>query len=337
MDRKQIYSAMENDVTKSLERFNAAASELINATYIIVSGKLSKLLQSVAGSRPLYEFLMSATEGYNFIGEFRAAQLRDPAGRAYIAVPTDPYEQIKFAFCMLFAIDTGKLNIEKLLHTYFYDADANTELRAFFRKIVKPFVENINAVFENAPTASVSIPDYIEKIVSADSGYAEPSQAPEPGIIIPPTSEPDFFVDSLIGRTVQEDSLSAVKNGDGQGALSERFSAVASTVLEPANGAGAENVADTKNSVADESLLASLGEVTCELMSVVAKSENVSIKEREELLIVDDAFNAALGFKELKSIKLMFTSLKNTVRCSEIASELEEKMSNLEYLAKGLL
>ena len=316
MDRKQIYSAMENDVTKSLERFNAAASELMNATYIIVSGKLSKLLQSVAGSRPLYEFLMSATEGYNFIGEFRAAQLGDPAGRAYIAVPTDPYEQIKFSFCMLFAIDTGKLNIEKLLHTYFYDADANTELRAFFRKIVKPFVENINAVFENAPTASVSIPDYIEKIVSADSGYAEPSQAPEPGIIIPPTSEPDFFVDSLIGRTVQEDSLSAVKNG---------------------NGAGAENVADTKNSVADESLLASLGEVTCELMSVVAKSENVSIKEREELLIVADAFNAALGFKELKSIKLMFTSLKNTVRCSEIASELEEKMSNLEYLAKGLL
>ncbi len=336
MDRKQIYAAMENDIAASLERFNAAANELMNATYIIISGKLSKLLQSVAGSRPLYEFLMSVTEGYNFIGEFRAAQLRDPSGRAYIAVPTDPIEQIKFAFCMLFAIDTGKLNIEKLLHTYFYDVDANTELRAFFRKIVKPFVENINAVFENAPAASVSIPDYIEQIVNTDSGSSEPLPPPEPSLIIPPTSEPDFFVDSLSGRTVQEDALLRTGGAPVQNSFNA-FSGVASTATEkPGQNGEAESIASQKKSAIDESLLSSLGEVTCELMGLVAKDEKLDIKEREELLTVADAFNAALGFKELKSIKLMFTSLKNTVRCSSIAAELEEKMSNLEYLSKGL-
>ncbi len=147
MDKKQVLSAMETDVEKSLADFNAAAGELLNSTYIIVSGKLSKLLQSIASSRPLYEFLAENTRGYNFVEEFRSRQFRDESGKAYIDVPTEPAEQMRFAFCLLFAIDTGKLNVENLLHTFYNNSDANTELRDFCADIVKPFVENLNAAF----------------------------------------------------------------------------------------------------------------------------------------------------------------------------------------------
>ena len=74
MDRQQVFAAMETDLSKSLKAFNSAAADMMTASYIIVMGKLSKLLQTVAGSRPLYDFMAETTQGYNFVEEFRGRQ-----------------------------------------------------------------------------------------------------------------------------------------------------------------------------------------------------------------------------------------------------------------------
>ena len=151
MVTKQIFEIMETDPEKSLACFNAAVEDLSSSTYIIVAGKISRLLQSIASSRPLYELFLRKTRGYNFVDDFRSRQLRDESGRAYIDVPKAPDEQMRFAFCMLYAVDTGKLNFEKLLHTFYYDNDATAELRAFVSEVVRPLAENVNAAL-STPT-----------------------------------------------------------------------------------------------------------------------------------------------------------------------------------------
>ncbi len=268
MDKKQIWAAMETDIDKSLDAFNAAAADLMNATYIIISGKISKLLQSIAQSRPLYEYLAGETDGYNFAESFRSRQFRDENGRPYIDVPEEPREQIRFAFCMLFAIDTGKLNIENLLHTFYYNADANTELHDFCAEVVRPFVRHLNAVFA-APDAVPESPAVEESVAATLPLTAE--------------SEPQTQSDSSV-----------------------------------------------------DSLLASLSDVASELIDAVSKNITLSISRREELLLVCDAFNEAVCFKERKTIRLMYIALKYTLKCSSIFSELEEKYNDLAYLMRGL-
>ena len=180
MDRQQVIAAMETDLSKSLKAFNSAAADMMTASYIIVMGKLSKLLQTVAGSRPLYDFMAETTQGYNFVEEFRGRQFRDEYSRPYIDMPEDPDEQIKFAFCMLFAIDTGKLNLENLLHTFYTDTDANAELDRFCNEVLRPFVENLNAVFI-APPQEEEQPeeDYADEYPQEEGEYAEETSAEE--------------------------------------------------------------------------------------------------------------------------------------------------------------
>ena len=157
MDTKQILPLMEQDATRALQAFNEAAEDVLNATYIIVSGKISKMLQTIAQGRPLYEYLQALTQGYNFVEDFRARRFRDENDRPYIDVPQESDALLRFAFCLLYAADTGKLSLENLLHTFYHSADANRELQAFCAELIAPFVTELNAAFA-PPCVSQNVP-----------------------------------------------------------------------------------------------------------------------------------------------------------------------------------
>lgn len=286
MDKQQVISAMESDVTKSLKAFNAAATELVNSSYIIVSGKISKLLQSIASSRPLCEFMARSTEGYNFADELKHRQFRDEYGKAYIDVPSDSDEQMKFAFCLLFAVDTGKLNMENLLHTFYANSDANTEWHDFCADIVIPFVKRVNAEFLQDKAAEIK---FDESEYQAESSESE--------------------------------------NGDNGG----------DNIVNAANAFSANFIAnESAASGLDESLLESLREVAGEIIGIIAQNIALTILEREELMLVCDAFVTAVGVNDIKSIRIMYISLRNTLSRSAVLGEVSEKLSDLSYLIAGL-
>ena len=197
MNKQQILSVMESDVRKSLRAFNAAAADVVNSSYIIVAGKISRLLQSIASSRPLYEFMAEKTRGYNFVEEFRARQFSDENGRPYIDMPQEADEALRFAFCLLFAIDTGKLNLENLLHTFYTDSDANTEFNRFCTEIIAPFVANLNAAFgvtvppesAPAPESAPRMAERSEEGITAADGFMAATFAPPEENSEPPETE----------------------------------------------------------------------------------------------------------------------------------------------------
>lgn len=257
MNRQLILQAMETDAEKSLAAFNAAVADLLNAGYIIVSGRISKLLQSIASSRPLCDYLSRETAGYNFVEEFRGRQFRDENGVPYIDVPQDDAEKMRFAFCLLYAVDTGKLNIENLLHMFYKDPDPNTELHKFCDEIVRPFADYINRAF-GAPAENAQVSE----------------QAP---------------------TMQQAERESAAEIEDG--ATDERFNA--------------------------------LNEIVAEIVEIVSHDITLRIVHREELLLVCDAFAAAVEMREYKSLRVMYIALKNTMRASEIFSELQDAYNTL--------
>ena len=302
MDRKQIAEAMETDKQRSLEAFNTAVDELINAAYIIVSGKISRLLQSIAQSRPLYEYFCDVTNGYNFIDDLNARKFRDENGKPYLDVPKEPHELTRFAFCLLFAVDTGRMNVRDLLHTFYNSPDADTELRAFCTEVIVPFKTYVNRALVGGRTA-------------------EDRRMPDAAL---------FAREE--GETAQEFLERATRRYDEVPAEPEVEHAKES---EDAPESGEEELPAHKRPISDLTL-ASLSQLTSEMMGLVSRDAELETLRREELMLVLDAFNQAVSFKERKSIRVMYIAVKNTVVACELDKKLEMQVENLRNFVKEI-
>lgn len=150
MKQDTIFSAMESSVDISMQKFNEACDETINCSYVIASGKINKLLIAIASSKPLFKLFNALTNGYNFILDFENCKFRDEKGTPYLQPPTDAKEQVCFTFCLLYAIDTGKLELKNLLSSFYKHINgANYEYGSFCEDIIIPFQKNVNDFIQN--------------------------------------------------------------------------------------------------------------------------------------------------------------------------------------------
>ena len=306
MDRKQIAQAMETDKQKSLDAFNAAVDELLNATYIIVSGKISRLLQSIAQSRPLYEYFCDVTNGYNFIDDLSARKFRDENGKPYLDVPKEPDELTRFAFCLLFAVDTGRMNVRDLLHTFYNSPDADTELRAFCTEVIVPFKTYVNRALVGGRTA-------------------EDRRMPDAALFA--REEGETAHDFLERASRRYDEVPTENSG-----------AEAKEESAPERSAPAaieDDLPAHKRQISDLTL-ASLSQLTSEMMGLVSRDPEIETLRREELMLVLDAFNQAVSFKERKSIRVMYIAVKSAVLAYELDEKLEMQLENLRNFIKEI-
>lgn len=312
MDRKQVAEAMETDKIKSLTAFNAAIDELLNATYIIVSGKISRLLQSIAQSRPLYEYFCDITHGYNFVDDLNTRKFRDENGKPYLDVPKESKELTRFAFCLLFAVDTGRMNIRDLLHTFYNSPDADTELKAFCAEVIVPFKTYVNREIVGGRTA--------EDRRMPDAALFEREEG---------ESAKDFF--ERASRRYDEETQNADADTDEEAEEAEE------TDEEPAAAEPApqDDTPAYKRPLSDLTL-ASLSQLIAEIMGLVSRDGELETLEREELMLVLDAFNQAVQFKERKSIRVMYIAVKNTILTCDCAQKLEMQTENLSNFIREL-
>lgn len=151
MKKEDILKMMDGSLKSSLERFNEACDDMAGAKYILASGKIAHVLQAIATSKPLMEFFNTIMTGFNFMVAFEKAKFRDELGHPYLKQPANPLLQVKFAFCLLFAIDTDKLELKTLLHTFFtHPVSANEEFSRFCDELLIPFQRNVNGILTGA-------------------------------------------------------------------------------------------------------------------------------------------------------------------------------------------
>ncbi|MCL2062419.1 MAG: hypothetical protein FWH03_07355 [Firmicutes bacterium] len=78
--------------------------------------------------------------------------------------------------------------------------------------------------------------------------------------------------------------------------------------------------------------LTSLGEAAREIIGIAARDSQIPIKEREEILLVCEGFAQAVQLGQEKAIRTMYIALKNTIRCSPMARQLEVQSEGLAQL-----
>ena len=74
--------------------------------------------------------------------------------------------------------------------------------------------------------------------------------------------------------------------------------------------------------------------ITCakEVIGIAARDPSMGAKEREELLLLSEAFIQSVRFGAEKPVRTMYIALRNTIRISSIARKLETQGADLERL-----
>jgi len=87
----------------------------------------------------------------------------------------------------------------------------------------------------------------------------------------------------------------------------------------------------------DPAVLSLLQSKVIQLIEIISKSPNISVKEKEELLLVAEAFYGAISLGVKKTVKTMYISLRNAILCTSIADALKDFSNELDDIVKTII
>jgi len=323
---KSLFDGM-NVSNDCLDEFKDACSELVGTKYILAEKKIGAVLQIIAKSRRLYALIAGCMEGFDFSAELSAAKQLDRNGVPVLVLPGERKTGIAFVFCLLLSFDTGQTDFKRFLHTFYCSLEsANAEFSDFASAVIVPFCDDV-----------VNL--YIAEAGNAfkNAGLQEPRNK-GCDAVVPASSQ---AVQQPYGAVGGLNSLSASSFGVGQAGLLEP--SVFPTDKPPQESQNAQDFGAslrpapaqcTPGTKSDDGDIAALSMITCakEVIGIAARDPSMDAREREELLLVCEAFIQAVRFGAEKPIRTMYIALKNTVRCSSIAKKLGTQAGDLERI-----
>lgn len=299
---KNIFDIMD-DTDKSVQEFSAACKRLCTEKFILAERAVSDLLRTIAGGRVLYDLIKICTDGFDFSVFLRKVK-REINGRSLIKIDNQPRKtQIAFVFCLLYSFDLKKTDMQKFIHTYYSGASINEEFASFCAALIEPFSKNI---------------------LSELAG------------------EEDDFIRQMGRKRDKKEARNSVQLFKDNGSLSEslskdlldEFSELSSKELDVYREKIDHKFAgdDGDDRYLDDLQAQSLSAICREIISVTALAQSLNPLEREEILIICEAFEKALDFGGVGSVKIMYIALKNTLRVSSIARSLNTQIESLTTL-----
>ncbi|MCL2797466.1 MAG: hypothetical protein FWD58_05385 [Firmicutes bacterium] len=280
-----------------LDEFKCACSELVEAKYILAEKKIGAVLQIIAQSKRLYALIADCMEGFNFSTELASAKQFDKNGVPILILPNQQKDNVAFVFCLLLSFDTGQTDFKRFLHTFYCSLEsANAEFSDFASAVVVPFCDDvvnlyIESVGEELKRQISQMPPEVARAPQEAFKASTPAYPPDGGAAFYPAPAPS-----------------------------------PPPAASPARSVGAGGVDG------DEAVdLAALSLITCakEVIGITARDPSMGVKEREELLLICEAFIQAVRFGAEKPIRTMYIALKNTIHCSSIARKLQTQAVDL--------
>lgn len=144
------YKKFMNPSDECIDDFVRVCSEMVNSKYILADGKITDILQTIAGSAKLYELVRAAVKGFDFEYELKKAK-STAGGKVSLLIPTDTKNLIAFVFCLLIKIDSDEILLKDLLDTFFScDSGIYEEYDRFCDEVIVPFANAVISIFRPA-------------------------------------------------------------------------------------------------------------------------------------------------------------------------------------------
>jgi len=286
-----------------LVEFEAAARDLINTKYILADKRVSFLLQTIAKNKNLYALVKNCLQGFDFKAAFAEAKIDGNRG---LNLPTERKNLVAFVFCLLLSFDTNQTDFKKFLHTFYFSSlGPGAEYELFASHVLVPFSEAVS------------------------KAYCQEAEAPAYAAPPPPHNNQSYSQpqNQSYSQSHYEQQASSAQS------YSQTYGQVFSAPADDEQLIKDEDMASLKeNNGLDQLAIASLQQSAREMIGIVARDSSLSMTEREELLLVCEAFEQAITLGATKPIRTMYIALKYTIRCSPLVRQLEIQCDNLDRL-----
>ena len=213
-----------------------------------------------------------------------------------IILPSSRSKRIALIFCLLYSFDVKKIDLQEFIHHHFESDNVNDEFSAFGSSIVTVFQNDVLAALRgeiDVPSAAEEEPLKEEK---------EPLDAETEQL----KNDILSFGDLLKGSETVQDTNE--QKSDYQSEQSDEK--------------------DSLDNVQLSDLLLCIREIT----DRVNLSADLGKTEKDEILLVCEAFENAVKFNYRQTIKIMYIGLKNTIAVSPIARQLSMQTDNLQKI-----
>ena len=119
---------------EDLAEFISACDNMIDSKFILVDKRIGEVLKAVATTKPVYNAIAENMINFNFSGAYAVATSKT----GEFVMPED--KVVGFVFCMLKAINDGKINVNDLLIKHFpSDAENHSSYALFCNATILPF------------------------------------------------------------------------------------------------------------------------------------------------------------------------------------------------------
>ena len=130
---------------QEVQNFLDACDELINCKFLVAEYKITKLLQSIAGSSDICSLISECLQSYNRDREFARTYIQDGHGEFVCVMPTEEYKVVALVFCTLADIDNKKIDFTDFIKRFF--GNNENPYQAFIDTMIIPFKSLISEAF----------------------------------------------------------------------------------------------------------------------------------------------------------------------------------------------
>lgn len=138
---------VSNEELTKITQFIAGCNDMIKGKFILADIKISKLLNMIAQSSELYNFIKDSMYDFDFSREYHRAVIKNRINNGEFVVPNSQNTLIAFVFCLLVECDAKRLDFYGFINENFPAQSKTESYNTFAEKLLVPFRDIISAHF----------------------------------------------------------------------------------------------------------------------------------------------------------------------------------------------
>lgn len=150
---------VSNEELSKISQFIAGCNDMINGKFILADIKISKVLNMLAQSSELYNFIKDCMTDFDFSREYHRAEVKNRLNNGAFAVPSQTNSLVAFVFCLLVECDAKRIDFYNFINENFPSANKADSYKQFANKLLVPFRDAISMYFnfDNGSQENLSV------------------------------------------------------------------------------------------------------------------------------------------------------------------------------------
>ena len=109
---------VSNEELTKIAQFIASCNDMINGKFILADIKITKILNMIANSTELYNYVKECLIDYDFSREYHRAEVKNRLNNGVFTVPNMPNTLVAFVFCLLVECDAKRIDFYNFIQRY---------------------------------------------------------------------------------------------------------------------------------------------------------------------------------------------------------------------------